>query len=117
MHATTPGAGRAQWTARRPRPIALVSSSFAPHVGGVEEHVRQVARELRALGDTVEVWTVDRGTGPAVREVDAETAKAAGMPFYLFTEGYRKSPVEALPHQTAFSDFTTLPALIASHSR
>lgn len=48
-------------------------------------------------------------------EVDAETAKAAGLPFYLFTEGYRKSPVEAVPHLAAFSDFATLPGLIASH--
>lgn len=80
MHATTPGAGRAQWTARRPRRIALVSSSFAPHVGGVEEHVRQVARELRSLGDAVEVWTVDRGTGPAVREVDGTTVRYLPTP-------------------------------------
>lgn len=45
-------------------------------------------------------------------EVDAETAAAAGLPFYLFTEGYRKSPVSALPHRAAFSDFTALPGLI-----
>lgn len=54
---------------RTPRRIALVASSFAPHFGGVEEHVAQVARELQRRGDTVEVWTVDRGlrpTGPFV---------------------------------------------------
>lgn len=45
-------------------------------------------------------------------EVDAATAEAAGLPFYLFTEGYRKSPVSALPHQAAFSDFAALPGLI-----
>lgn len=45
-------------------------------------------------------------------EVDAETAEAAGLPFYLFTEGYRKSPVPALPHRAAFSDFMALPGLI-----
>lgn len=45
-------------------------------------------------------------------EVDAETAEAAGLPFYLFTEGYRKSPVSALPHRAAFSDFAALPGLI-----
>ncbi|NGM45841.1 phosphoglycolate phosphatase [Rhodobacter sp. SGA-6-6] len=45
-------------------------------------------------------------------EVDAETAAAAGLPFYLFTRGYRKSPVEALPHRASFSDFAELPGLI-----
>lgn len=44
--------------------IALITSSFAPHVGGVEEHVAQVARELTARGHVVEVWTVDRGAAP-----------------------------------------------------
>ncbi len=46
-------------------------------------------------------------------EVDAATAEAAGLPFYLFTEGYRKSPVDALPHHAAFADFAVLPALLA----
>ena len=46
-------------------------------------------------------------------EVDAATAQAAGMPLYLFTEGYRKSPIEALPHHAAFSVFADLPGLIA----
>ncbi len=45
-------------------------------------------------------------------EVDAETAQRAGLPFYLFTEGYRKSPVAALPHKAVFADFADLPALI-----
>lgn len=47
-------------------------------------------------------------------EVDAETARAAGVPFLLFTEGYRKSRVEALPHHAAFSDFAALPAMVAA---
>ncbi|MDQ0613773.1 glycogen(starch) synthase [Microbacterium sp. W4I4] len=41
--------------------VALIASSYAPHVGGVEEHVAQVARALDAHGHVVEVWTVDRG--------------------------------------------------------
>ena len=56
------------------------------------------------------------GCGAAVfvgdSEVDADTAVAAGMPFFLYTEGYRKGPVESLPHRAAFSDFADLPALI-----
>ncbi|MCA0871202.1 phosphoglycolate phosphatase [Seohaeicola saemankumensis] len=47
-------------------------------------------------------------------EVDAETAHRAGVPFLLFTEGYRKTPAEALPHSARFSDFAALPDLIAT---
>jgi phosphoglycolate phosphatase len=47
-------------------------------------------------------------------EVDAETAQAAGLPFLLFTEGYRKSPPEDLPQAGRFSDFAELPDLIAA---
>lgn len=45
-------------------------------------------------------------------EVDAETAKAANLPFLLFTEGYRKSPVHMIAHKAAFSDWATLPHLV-----
>lgn len=46
-------------------------------------------------------------------DVDAETARAAGLPFLLFTEGYRHGPAEALPHAAAFADFAALPGLVA----
>lgn len=55
---------------RDPRRIALISSSFDPYVGGVEAHVRSVARELVADGHAVEVWTVDRGEHLGARELD-----------------------------------------------
>ena len=42
-------------------------------------------------------------------EVDAETARRAELPFALFTRGYRKEPVESLPHDIAFDDFGNLP--------
>lgn len=45
-------------------------------------------------------------------EVDAETAARAGLPFALFTEGYRKGPVADLPHHAAFSDFARLPEIV-----
>ena len=51
----------ASGTSRR---VALIASSFAPHAGGVEEHVAQIARQLQARGHAVEVWTVDRGMRP-----------------------------------------------------
>lgn len=47
-------------TSHPPRRIALVASSFAPYIGGVERHVEEVARELLRRGHAVEVWTVDR---------------------------------------------------------
>lgn len=46
-------------------------------------------------------------------EVDAETADRAGLPFLLFTEGYRSTPVADLPHAAAFSDWAHFPDLVA----
>ena len=45
-------------------------------------------------------------------EVDAETAKRAEVPFLLFSEGYRKTPIEQIPHTFQFSCFKELPELI-----
>lgn len=50
--------------------VALVASSYHPHTGGVESHVRHVARVLAARGRAVEVWTVDRGERLGTRRVD-----------------------------------------------
>lgn len=44
-----------------PLKVALIPSSYHPHFGGVEQHTRMLARELRRRGHPVEVWTVDRG--------------------------------------------------------
>jgi phosphoglycolate phosphatase len=57
------------------------------------------------------------GTGQALfvgdSEVDAETARAAGVPLALYTEGYRKAPVESLGAKVIFDDFRALPGLVA----
>lgn len=45
-------------------------------------------------------------------EVDAETAERAGLPFVLFTPGYRNSPVHSIPHAASFDDFRELSGLI-----
>ncbi|MFN7003438.1 MAG: phosphoglycolate phosphatase [Roseinatronobacter sp.] len=45
-------------------------------------------------------------------ETDAETAERAGARFGLYTEGYRKTPPEALYHQFRFSDYRDLQELI-----
>jgi glycosyltransferase involved in cell wall biosynthesis len=54
----------------QPLRVALVASSYHPYFGGVEEHVRHVARELVESGALVEVWTVDRGEHLGDRTVD-----------------------------------------------
>ncbi|WP_058283005.1 phosphoglycolate phosphatase [Ruegeria denitrificans] len=45
-------------------------------------------------------------------EVDAETAHRAQVPFLLFTEGYRKSPVADIPHTASYSQSSELPDLV-----
>ena len=45
-------------------------------------------------------------------EVDAATAKAAGVRFALHTEGYRKTPAAEIHHDLRFAHFERLPALV-----
>ena len=45
-------------------------------------------------------------------EVDAETAERAGVPFFLFSGGYRKRPVDEIPNSAVFDRFSELPALV-----
>ena len=45
-------------------------------------------------------------------ETDAATAQAAGLPMALYTQGYRKTPVEDLYHDAHFDDFADLRAII-----
>lgn len=45
-------------------------------------------------------------------EVDAETARRAQVPFLLFTEGYRKSPIDRIPRTSCYSDSLKLPGLV-----
>jgi len=47
-------------------------------------------------------------------ETDAATAQRAGVPFVLFTEGYRRGPAAGIPHDAAFASFAMLPALVAA---
>ncbi|MFV0462181.1 MAG: glycosyltransferase family 4 protein [Nostocoides sp.] len=60
--------------------VALVSSSYAPHVGGVETHVREVARELSAAGLAIEVWTVSRDGADRTAEIDGVTVRYLPAP-------------------------------------
>ncbi|MFW2544098.1 phosphoglycolate phosphatase [Primorskyibacter sp. 2E107] len=60
---------------------------------------------FEALGEGQMIYVGDS-------EVDAETAYRAAVPFFLFTEGYRKTPVVELPHRRSFSVFSDLPGLV-----
>jgi phosphoglycolate phosphatase len=44
-------------------------------------------------------------------EVDAATARAAGVPFVLMKHGYRRGPAEEIPSRAALENFAELPAL------
>jgi phosphoglycolate phosphatase len=46
-------------------------------------------------------------------EVDAETARRAGVAFALFSQGYRKTPVDAMPHRFVFDAFPALVGIVA----
>ena len=58
-----------------------------------------------ALGDGPQLYVGDS-------DVDAETGRRAGVPFMLYTEGYRKCAVEEMPHTVAFDDFVGFPKLV-----
>jgi phosphoglycolate phosphatase len=45
-------------------------------------------------------------------EVDAATARAAGVPFVLMKHGYRRGPAEDIPCRAALENFAELPALV-----
>lgn len=50
-------------------------------------------------------------------EVDAETAEAAGVRFALYTMGYRKTPVDEIPHQISFDDFEDLLEIVEAETQ
>lgn len=60
--------------------VALVSSSYFPDIGGVEQHTAQVARELLGRGYAVEVWTVDRGRASGRTQVQGVTVRYLPTP-------------------------------------
>jgi len=98
-----------------PARVIADALGLAPHfealVGGDTLAVKKpdpapLARTFADLGAARGIYVGDS-------ETDADTARAAGVPFLLFTEGYRKSPVAEIAHDAAFERFTDLPPLIA----
>lgn len=45
-------------------------------------------------------------------EIDADSAVNANVPFALFTQGYRKRPVDQIPHQFSFAAFDQLTGIV-----
>lgn len=70
-----------------------------PHPAPLQAAFAQLGAPLLYVGDS---------------EVDAETAKAAEIPFALYTQGYRKTPVDELPQRIAFDHFDALLPEIAA---
>lgn len=66
------------------------------------------------LQETQKALGLDRVLYVGDSEIDAETAVAAKIPFALFTEGYRKRPVQDIPHQYTFSDFSQLAGIVST---
>nr|WP_321446031.1 phosphoglycolate phosphatase [uncultured Cohaesibacter sp.] len=88
---------------------------FSKVIGGDTLPQRKPAAEpllatLAALGDGE--LSVDQCLYVGDSEVDAETARVASAPFALYSEGYRKAPLESLPHSFSFSHYDALRAYI-----
>lgn len=47
-------------------------------------------------------------------EFDANCAAAVPVPFLIYSQGYRHTPIADLPHHAAFDDFAELPQLVES---
>lgn len=76
--------------------VAHVTSYFDPHVGGVETHVRELARALRRLGVDVTVITADtEGAGPRGEFAGVEVVRVAPRST-LFKTPSMPAAVEAL---------------------
>jgi phosphoglycolate phosphatase len=88
-----------------------LADAFATVIGGDslperKPHPAPLLRAAAELGAALALFVGDS-------EIDAEAAKRAGLPFALFTEGYRKSPPEALRHAASFREYAELPSLVA----
>ncbi len=98
-----------------PARAVLAHLDLLRHFGSVVGGDRLAARkpDLAVLAACVAELGGGRPVYVGDSEVDAETARRAGAPFLLYTEGYRSAPVASLPAVAAFSDWSDLPTLVA----
>ena len=87
---------------------------FSSIIGGDSLPVRKpdpapLIKALWELGDGGCLYVGDS-------EVDAATARAAGLPFALVTHGYLKRPAQELGAQYLFDDFAQLGPIVAAAS-
>lgn len=91
------------------------SEFFAAIVAG--DTLPQRKPDPRPLLAAVDALVRGRGASKCLfigdSDVDSATARAASVPFALFTEGYRRSTVEELAPDEMFSDFRRLQELVA----
>ncbi|NNJ67859.1 MAG: phosphoglycolate phosphatase [Boseongicola sp.] len=62
---------------------------------------------FQALGAETGIYVGDS-------EVDAETARRAGVPFVIYRHGIRVSPIEDIPHDVVFEDFGALDGILSA---
>ncbi len=66
----------------------------------------------------VEFSVRELGPGPSIyvgdSEIDSETASNAGIPFFLFSKGYRKTPVNDMNYEVSFENYMDLPGYISN---
>lgn len=87
-----------------------LSPHFQVVIGGDSLPVRKP--DPAPLWRAVEDLGADQALYVGDSEVDAETAVAAAVPLVLFTEGYRRMPMDEMPHAAAFSSFNDLVGLV-----
>ena len=83
---------------------------FVVVVGGDTMAMRKP--DPRPLHEVIARVGAERAVFVGDSEVDAETAARAEVPFALYTQGYRRTPAEDLPHDARFDAFGDLPAIV-----
>lgn len=99
-------------TARKILDLLDIGANFDAVIGGdgpgpLKPDAAPVHAAARALGEAGDALYVGDS------EIDAQAAQAAGMPFLLFTQGYRRAPIDEVRFAASFDRFDQLPELVA----
>lgn len=79
-------------------------------IGSRKPEPAMLLQTIQALGGGPTLYVGDS-------EIDAETAQRAGVPFALYSEGYRKAQVSGMHHHWVFNHFDGLPGIVAQAMR